>query len=183
MEKPGVKIMVAVKSEVDCNVKVRVKSDNAGVGIANVKMSMNPCDAIAVEEAVRLKGVGAATELIAVSAGGAQAQETLSLQLPAVVTTDLHLTAPRDVTLPTITKAKKAPQETTKPEVRGMNIAPQRHIAEGIPGAIRHPAGMADSKVIVATDKDLEEAPLFNVADYGLVGSLCERIPEVTDAV
>ena len=71
------KIMIAVKRVVDYNVKVRVKSDNTGVDIANVKMSMNPFDEIAVEEAVRLKEKGLATELIVVSCGTAPCQETL----------------------------------------------------------------------------------------------------------
>ncbi|WP_298431180.1 electron transfer flavoprotein subunit beta/FixA family protein [Ottowia sp.] len=71
------RILVPVKRVVDYNVKVRVKSDGTGVDIANVKMSMNPFDEIAVEEAVRLKEKGAATEVIAVSCGVAQCQETL----------------------------------------------------------------------------------------------------------
>ena len=71
------KILVSVKRVVDYNVKVRVKADGSGVDIANVKMSMNPFDEIAVEEAVRLKEKGAATEVIAVSCGVAQCQETL----------------------------------------------------------------------------------------------------------
>jgi electron transfer flavoprotein beta subunit len=71
------KILVPVKRVVDYNVKVRVKSDNTGVDIANVKMSMNPFDEIAVEEAVRLKEKGVATEIIAVSCGVTQCQETL----------------------------------------------------------------------------------------------------------
>jgi len=71
------KILVAVKRVVDYNVKVRVKSDGTGVDIANVKMSMNPFDEIAVEEAVRLKEKGVATEVIVVSCGVAQCQETL----------------------------------------------------------------------------------------------------------
>src|SRR6202163_175010 len=75
------KILVPVKRVVDYNVKVRVKSDGTGVDIANVKMSMNPFDEIAVEEAVRLKEAGIATEVIAVSAGVAQAQETLRTAL------------------------------------------------------------------------------------------------------
>jgi electron transfer flavoprotein beta subunit len=75
------KILVAVKRVVDYNVKVRVKSDNTGVDIANVKMSMNPFDEIAVEEAVRLKEAGVATEVIAVSAGVTQCQETLRMAL------------------------------------------------------------------------------------------------------
>jgi len=71
------KILVPVKRVVDYNVKVRVKGDGTGVDIANVKMSMNPFDEIAVEEAVRLKEKGAATEVIAVSCGVTQCQETL----------------------------------------------------------------------------------------------------------
>ena len=71
------KALVAVKRVVDYNVKVRVKSDGTGVDIANVKMSMNPFDEIAVEEAVRLKEKGAVTEIVAVSCGVAQCQETL----------------------------------------------------------------------------------------------------------
>ncbi|WP_042299921.1 electron transfer flavoprotein subunit beta/FixA family protein [Paraburkholderia kururiensis] len=217
------KILVPVKRVVDYNVKVRVKTDGTGVDIANVKMSMNPFDEIAVEEAVRLKEAGVATEVIAVSAGVAQAQETLrtalaigadrailiesnedlqplavakllkalvdkeqpqlvilgkqaidddsnqtgqmlaalanlpqatfaskvtvadeggqlratvmrevdggaetlSLKLPAVVTTDLRLNEPRYVTLPNIMKAKKKPLETIKPEDLGVDVTPR----------------------------------------------------------
>jgi electron transfer flavoprotein beta subunit len=71
------KILVPVKRVVDYNVKVRVKSDGSGVDTANVKMSMNPFDEIAVEEAVRLKEKGVATEVVAVSCGPTQCQETL----------------------------------------------------------------------------------------------------------
>ena len=71
------KVLVPVKRVVDYNVKVRVKSDGSGVDIANVKMSMNPFDEIAVEEAMRLKEAGKVTEVIAVSCGVAQCQETL----------------------------------------------------------------------------------------------------------
>ncbi|MBN3724144.1 electron transfer flavoprotein subunit beta/FixA family protein [Burkholderia sp. Ac-20379] len=213
------KILVAVKRVVDYNVKVRVKSDGSGVDIANVKMSMNPFDEIAVEKAVRLKEQGVASEVIAVSMGLAQAQETLrtalaigadrailveaqtelqplavakllhaliereqpqlvllgkqaidddanqtgqmlaalaglpqatfasklavadgrarvdreldggaetlSLALPAVVTVDLRLNAPRYVTLPNIMKAKKKPLETLAADSLGVDIAPR----------------------------------------------------------
>src|SRR5881392_2095287 len=71
------KVLVPVKRVVDFNVKVRVKSDHTGVDIANVKMSMNPFDEIAVEEAVRLKEKGVVTEVVAVSCGVTQCQETL----------------------------------------------------------------------------------------------------------
>ncbi|AEI81890.1 hypothetical protein CNE_BB1p04660 (plasmid) [Cupriavidus necator N-1] len=217
------KVLVAVKRVVDYNVKVRVKADDSGVDLANVKMSMNPFDEIAVEEAVRLKEVGAATEVIAVSCGVTQCQETLrtamaigadrgilvesnedlqplavakllkalidkeqpqlvilgkqaidddsnqtgqmvaalaglpqatfaskvvvadeggqkrasvtrevdggletlSLKLPAVVTTDLRLNEPRYVTLPNIMKAKKKPLDTVKPEDLGVDVKPR----------------------------------------------------------
>ena len=75
------KILVAVKRVVDYNVKIRVKSDHSGVDLANVKMSMNPFDEIAVEEAVRLKEAGIATEIVVVSAGSTQCQETLRTAL------------------------------------------------------------------------------------------------------
>ncbi|MDB5868014.1 MAG: electron transfer flavoprotein beta-subunit [Polaromonas sp.] len=213
------KIMVPVKRVVDYNVKVRVKSDGSGVDIANVKMSMNPFDEIAIEEAVRLKEKGAATEVIAVSCGVAQCQETLrtamaigadrailvetgeelqplavakllkalvdkeqpqlvilgkqaidddcnqtgqmlaallgwgqatfaskveveggtvtvsrevdggsetlSLSLPAIVTTDLRLNEPRYVTLPNIMKAKKKLLDNVKPEALGVDVKPR----------------------------------------------------------
>jgi electron transfer flavoprotein beta subunit len=215
----AMKILVPVKRVVDYNVKVRVKSDGTGVDIANVKMSMNPFDEIAVEEAVRLREAGVATEVIAVSAGVTQSQETLrtalaigadrailiesnedlqplavakllkalvdkeqpslvilgkqaidddsnqtgqmlaalanlpqatfaskvvvadgkatvsrevdggaetlSLKLPAVITTDLRLNEPRYVTLPNIMKAKKKPLETLKPEDLGVDVSPR----------------------------------------------------------
>lgn len=75
------KILVPVKRVVDYNVKIRVKADQTGVELANVKMSMNPFDEIAVEEAIRLKEAGKATEIVAVSIGPAQAQETLRTAL------------------------------------------------------------------------------------------------------
>ena len=75
------KILVAVKRVVDYNVKIRVKSDGSGVDLANVKMSMNPFDEIAVEEAVRLKESGIATEVVVVSVGVTQCQETLRTAL------------------------------------------------------------------------------------------------------
>jgi electron transfer flavoprotein beta subunit len=213
------KVLVPVKRVVDYNVKVRVKSDGTGVDIANVKMSMNPFDEIAVEEAVRLKEKGAVTEIVAVSCGVTQCQETLrtamaigadrailvetdvelqplavakllkalvdkeqpglvilgkqaidddcnqtgqmlaalaglpqatfaskvevadgqakvtrevdggletlSISLPAVVTTDLRLNEPRYVTLPNIMKAKKKPLEVLKPSDLGVDPTPR----------------------------------------------------------
>ncbi|MEM8652225.1 MAG: electron transfer flavoprotein subunit beta/FixA family protein, partial [Pseudomonadota bacterium] len=75
------KIVVPVKRVVDYNVKIRVKSDGSGVELANVKMSMNPFDEISVEQAIRLKEAGGADEIIAVSVGPQQAQETIRTAL------------------------------------------------------------------------------------------------------
>lgn len=77
LKEKNLKILVPVKRVVDYNVKVRVKSDNSGVELDNVKMSMNPFDEIAVEEALRLKEKGVATEVIAISIGVSQVQETI----------------------------------------------------------------------------------------------------------
>ena len=98
------KIMVPVKRVVDYNVKVRVKSDGTGVDIANVKMSMNPFDEIAVEEAVRLKEKGAATEVIAVSCGVAQCQETLRTAMAIGADRAIHVLT--DVELQPLAVAK-----------------------------------------------------------------------------
>ena len=213
------KVLVAVKRVVDYNVKVRVKADGTGVDIANVKMSMNPFDEIGVEEAIRLKEAGVCSEIVVVSLGVAQCQETLrtalamgadrailvetdvelqplavakllkaivdreqptlailgkqaidddanqtgqmlaalldwpqatfaskltiageraevvreidggletlSIGLPAVMTTDLRLNEPRYVTLPNIMKAKKKPLEVLKPDALGVDPAPR----------------------------------------------------------
>ncbi|WP_158940834.1 electron transfer flavoprotein subunit beta/FixA family protein [Burkholderia sp. S171] len=213
------KVMVAVKRVADSNIKVRVRADSSGVDLNNVKMSVNPFDEIAVEEAVRLKELGVVTEVIAVSAGVTQCQEalrtalaigadrailiesdedlqplavakllkalvdkeqpqlvilgkqaidddsnqtgqmlaalanlpqatfaskvvvvdgkaivsrevdggteTLSLTLPAVVTTDLRLNEPRYVTLPNIMKAKKKPLDVLTPEDLGVDVSPR----------------------------------------------------------
>ncbi|QHE91530.1 electron transfer flavoprotein subunit beta/FixA family protein [Pandoraea fibrosis] len=213
------KVLVPVKRVVDSNIKVKVRADGSGIELSDLKMSINPFDEIAVEEAVRLKESGVATEVIAVSVGVAQAQETLrtalaigadrailvesnssveslgvakilkalvdreqpslvilgkqaidndsnqtgqmlaalanlpqatfaskvvvtdgraivsrevdggaqtlSLTLPAVVTTDLRLNEPRYVTLPNIMKAKKKPLETIKPEDLGVDYTPR----------------------------------------------------------
>ncbi|MEK9916742.1 MAG: electron transfer flavoprotein subunit beta/FixA family protein [Betaproteobacteria bacterium] len=212
------KVLVPVKRVVDYNVKVRVKSDQTGVETANVKMSMNPFDEIAVEEAVRLKEAGVVTEIIAVSIGVAACQETLrtalalgadraihvetdletqplgvsrvlsklalsedvkvvimgkqaidddfnqtgqmlaaklgwsqatfaskvevsdnsatvtreidggletlEVNLPAVITTDLRLNEPRYVTLPNIMKAKKKPLDKKTPDELGVDVTP-----------------------------------------------------------
>jgi electron transfer flavoprotein beta subunit len=238
------KILVSVKRVVDFNVKVRVKADGSGVETANVKMSMNPFDEIAVEEAVRLKEAGAATEIVVVSCGvqacqetlrtalaigadrailvqsdaelqplavaklikavvqkeapqlvilgkqaidddanqtgqmlaallawpqatfasklkieGGKAQvtrevdgglETLSVKLPAVVTTDLRLNEPRYVTLPNIMKAKKKTLETLKPEALGVDVAPRLTTLKVVePSKRKAGVKVADAKALI----------------------------------
>jgi len=98
------KALVPVKRVVDYNVKVRVKSDGSGVDIANVKMSMNPFDEIAVEEAVRLKEKGVLTEVIAVSCGVAQCQETLRTAM--AIGADRAILVETDVELQPLAVAK-----------------------------------------------------------------------------
>jgi len=85
------KVLVAVKRVIDYNVKIRVKADKTGVETANVKMSMNPFDEIAVEEAIRLKEAGKVTEIIAVSMGPAQCQETIRTALAMGADRGIHV--------------------------------------------------------------------------------------------
>ena len=248
------KILVSVKRVVDFNVKVRVKSDGSGVETTNVKMSMNPFDEIAVEEAVRLKEGGIATEIVVVSCGTAACQETLrtalaigadrailvdtdaelqplavakllkavctkeqpdlvilgkqaidddcnqtgqmlaallgwpqatfaskvkkegdrlqvtrevdggletiSIKLPAVVTTDLRLNEPRYVTLPNIMKAKKKALETLKPDALGVDVSPRLQTLKVVEPAKRKAgAKVADAKALV--DKLRNEAKVL----------------------
>ena len=248
------KILVPVKRVVDYNVKVRVKSDGTGVDIANVKMSMNPFDEIAIEEAVRLKEKGVATEVIAVSCGVAQCSETLrtamaigadrailvetsvelqplavakllkalvdkeqpglvilgkqaidddcnqtgqmlaalcdmpqatfankvevadgvakvtrevdggletvSISLPAVITTDLRLNEPRYVTLPNIMKAKKKQLDTFKPEDLGVNVEPRLKTLK-VSEPPKRGAGVKVADVATLVDKLKNEAKVI----------------------
>ena len=102
------KILVAVKRCLDYNVKVRVKSDQTGIDLANVKMSMNPFDEIAVEEAIRLKEKGVATEIIAVSIGVTQAQETLRTALAMGADRAIHVPVETETQPLAVAKALKA---------------------------------------------------------------------------
>ena len=248
------KILVPVKRVVDYNVRVRVKADGSGVDIANVKMSMNPFDEIAIEEAVRLKEKGVATEVVAVSCGVAQCTETLrtamaigadrailvqtddelqplavakllaalvareqpglvilgkqaidddanqtgqmlaalaklpqatfaskvevvdgrarvtrevdggletlSLSLPALVSTDLRLNEPRYVTLPNIMKAKKKPLETLSPADLGVDTAPRLKTLKVAEPAARK-AGIKVGSVAELVDKLRNEAKVI----------------------
>ena len=248
------KVLVPVKRVVDYNVKVRVKSDGSGVDIANVKMSMNPFDEIAIEEAVRLREKGVATEVVAVSCGVTQCQETLrtamaigadrailvetteelqplavakllkalvdkeqpqlvimgkqaidddcnqtgqmlaaltgwgqgtfaskvevtdgkaavtrevdggletvSLKLPAVVTTDLRLNEPRYVTLPNIMKAKKKQMDVVKPADLGVDITPRLKTLK-VSDPPKRGAGIKVPDVATLVDKLKNEAKVI----------------------
>src|SRR6202046_4140695 len=109
------KVLVPVKRVIDYNVKVRVKADQSGVDLANVKMSMNPFDEIAVEEAVRLKEKGKATEIVAVSIGPAQAAETLRTALARGADRGILVKAEGDVEPLAVAKILKAICEAEKP--------------------------------------------------------------------
>ncbi len=111
------KVLVPVKRVVDYNVKVRVKSDGSGVDIANVKMSMNPFDEIAVEEATRLKEKGVVTEIIAVSIGVSQCQETLRTAMAIGADRGILVETDADVQPLAVAKVLKALVDKEKPDL------------------------------------------------------------------
>jgi electron transfer flavoprotein beta subunit len=111
------KLLVPVKRVLDYNVKVRVKADQTGVDLSNLKMSMNPFDEIAVEEAVRLKEKGVATEIIAVSIGPAQAQDTLRTALAMGADRGLLIQTDQDLEPLAVAKLLKALVDAEKPDL------------------------------------------------------------------
>ena len=111
------KILVPVKRVIDYNVKVRVKSDETGVDLANVKMSMNPFDEIAVEEAVRLKEAGTATEIVAISIGPEKAQDQLRQALAMGADRAILIKADKTIEPINVAKLLKAVAEEEKPEL------------------------------------------------------------------
>jgi electron transfer flavoprotein beta subunit len=111
------KVLVAVKRVVDYNVKVRVKADQSGVELANVKMSMNPFDEIAVEEAVRLKEAGLVTEVVAISAGPAQCQETLRTALAIGADRAIHVQANVELQPLAVARILRAMFERERPDL------------------------------------------------------------------
>jgi len=113
------KVLVPVKRVVDYNVKIRVKSDGSGIELANVKMSMNPFDEIAIEEAVRMKEKGIATEVIAVSIGPAKAQETIRTALAIGADRGILIETPDGATVEPLAVAKilKAVVDTESPDL------------------------------------------------------------------
>ena len=115
----GMKIVVPVKRVVDYNVKIRVKPDGSGIDLANVKMSMNPFDEIAVEEAVRMKEKGGATEVVIVSIGSTKAQETIRTALAIGADRGILIETPDGATVEPLAVAKllKAVVEAEKPDM------------------------------------------------------------------
>ena len=111
------KILVPVKRVIDFNVKVRVKADGSGVDLANVKMSMNPFDEISVEEAIRIKEAGKATEIVAVSIGPAQAQETIRTALAMGADRGLLVQTDAEVQPLAVAKLLKAVVEREQPQL------------------------------------------------------------------
>ncbi len=111
------KVLVAVKRVIDFNVKIRVKADGTGVETANVKMSMNPFDEIGVEEAVRLKEAGKATEVVAVSLGPTQCQETIRTALAMGADRGIHVQTDAELQPLAVAKLLKAVVEKEQPQL------------------------------------------------------------------
>src|SRR3546814_802425 len=111
------KVLVPVKRVIDYNVKVRVKADQSGVELANVKMSMNPFDEIAVEEAIRMKEAGKAEEVVAVSIGPSQAQETIRTALAMGADRGIHVVHDGEVEPLAVAKILKAIVEKEQPGI------------------------------------------------------------------
>ena len=111
------KVLVAVKRVIDFNVKIRVKADKTGVETANVKMSMNPFDEIGVEEAVRLKERGAATEIVAVSMGAQQCQETIRTALAMGADRGIHVLSDAELQPLAVAKLLKAIVAKEQPQL------------------------------------------------------------------
>jgi electron transfer flavoprotein beta subunit len=151
------KLLVAVKRVIDYNVKPRVKMDGSGVDLANVKMSMNPFDEIAVEEAIRLKEKGAATEIVAVSVGPAKAQETLRTALAMGADRAILVQTDEEVEPLAVAKILKGIVDEEQP---GLVILGKQAIDDDsnqvgqMLGALLHwPQGTFASKVEVAGEK------------------------------
>jgi electron transfer flavoprotein beta subunit len=151
------KILVPVKRVVDYNVKIRVKADKTGVELANVKMSMNPFDEIAIEEALRLKEAGKAEEVIAVSVGPAQAQETIRTGLAMGADRGILVKTDESVEPLAVAKLLKAIAEEEKP---GLIILGKQAIDDDsnqtgqmLAALLGWPQGNFASKVVIEGDK------------------------------
>ena len=149
------KVLVAVKRVVDYNVKVRVKSDNTGVDIANVKMSMNPFDEIAIEEAVRLKEKGVATEIIAVSCGVTQCQETLRTAMAIGADRAILVESAEDLQPLAVAKLLKAVMDKEQP---GLVILGKQAIDDDCNQTGQMLAALADLPQVTCASKIVVEA-------------------------
>ncbi|MGZ8310833.1 MAG: electron transfer flavoprotein subunit beta/FixA family protein [Allosphingosinicella sp.] len=151
------KLLVAVKRVIDFNVKPRVKADGTGVDLANVKMSMNPFDEIAVEEAIRLKEKGVATEIVAVSIGPAKAQETLRTALAMGADRAILIQTEEEVEPLAVAKllAKVAQEEQPGLVILGKQAIDDDSNQTGqmLAALLGWPQGTFASKVEVAGDK------------------------------
>ena len=150
------KVLVAVKRVIDYNVKPRIKMDGSGVDLANVKMSMNPFDEIAVEEAIRLKEKGAVSEIVAVTVGPAKAQETLRTALAMGADRAIHVVSDEDVEPLGVAKLLKAIADEEQP---GMIILGKQaidddsnQVGQMLGALLGWPQGTFASKVEVAGD-------------------------------
>ena len=150
------KLLVAVKRVIDFNVKPRVKMDGSGVDLANVKMSMNPFDEIAVEEAVRLKEKGVATEIVAVSIGPAKAQETLRTALAMGADRAILVQTDEEVEPLAVAKilAKIADEEQPQLIILGKQAIDDDNNATGqmLAALLGWPQGTFASKIDIAGD-------------------------------
>jgi len=151
------KIMVPVKRVVDANVKVRVKSDGSGVDLANVKMSMNPFDEIAVEEAIRIKERGEASEVVAVTIGNAKAQDTLRTALAMGADRAILIKTDAVVEPLAVAKLLKAVVETEKPDIviMGKQAIDDdcNQTGQMLAGLLGVPQGTFASKIELSGDK------------------------------
>ncbi|HVZ30536.1 MAG TPA: electron transfer flavoprotein subunit beta/FixA family protein [Asticcacaulis sp.] len=172
------KILVPVKRVLDFNVKVRVKADQSGVDLANVKMSMNPFDEIAVEEATRLKEKGVATEIVAVSIGPAQAKDTLIVALTIGADRGLLIQTDADVEPLGVAKLLKAVVEAEKPDliIMGKQAIDGDNNATGqmLSALLGWPQATFASKVVVENG----EAQVTREVDGGLQ-TLGVKLPAV----
>ncbi|QWD86606.1 electron transfer flavoprotein subunit beta/FixA family protein [Polynucleobacter paludilacus] len=172
------KILVAVKRVVDYNVKVRVKSDHSGVDIANVKMSMNPFDEIAIEEAVRLKEAGVASEIVVVSAGPTPCQETLRTAL--AIGADKAILVETDIELQPLAVAKLLKAICDKEQAQLILLGKQaidddsNQTGQMLASLMDAPQGTFASKVLVENGK----VNVTREVDGGLE-TICLTLPAV----
>ena len=162
------KVLVAVKRVVDANIKVRVKGDHSGVELANVKMAMNPFCEIAVEEAIRLREAGAASEIIVVSAGPQGSQETIRTALAMGADRGIHI--PADASLEPLAVAKLLKAVATKEQPRLIILGKQaidddsNQTGQMLAALLGWPQGTFISKLAIAGD----QAEVTREVDGGL---------------